>query len=237
MNKIIEQSLAKEVLALSNKRAKDDYILYSKNDVDNTVQTSKISNKEAISKILNFGISLSMPVEIEHRGDIKIKPLITLVMDNILDGEIIDLFLSKIDSKTVREMSVGEINDLYQAVEDEHKESLLDRLFNNGFDFKQGSFDETDKAINLDFVFFEYCLKYKKDFDFSYKYEEELTLDEIVEEEKEYFKEKKIAKYSSNRADSFVEFLKKVKESQNLKRDLKQHLIENQQNSKANFKI
>lgn len=237
MNKIIEQALIKELVSLSNNRAKDDYFIYSKNEEDNSIVTSKISTKEAVSKILNSGISISTPLEVKYGHTERIKPIIGIVLENSLDQEIIEMFISKIDANEIKKLTTEELDDVYQAVSEENRPLLLEQLFKNGFDFLQGNFNETDKALDIDFSFFEACLKYKKDFSFSYKYEEELTLDQIIESEKEYFKKKNIAKYSSNKVDGFIEFLKKAKDSQTLKNELTENLNENKPFQKTSFKI
>ncbi len=218
MNKIINKSIAQEILRTV--ASYGSFYLYEKKE-NNLIKTKEIESMEAIKEMLNYGISLCSLIE-ERAGDPDTaKPLINAVFNETLNEDIKKLFLNKLTKEDYLTLSLKEINNLYENYED--KEEILDKFFSLGFNFKQGSFDEESKALSCDFVFFEYCLKYKKDFDFSFEYEEDLTLDEFLEEELEYKKENR---QPTNNLEGFISFYKKAKETQVLEKNLQSVLQE-----------
>jgi len=79
-------------------------------------------------------------------------------------------------------------------------------MFELGFDFKQGNFDEESKATSGDLDFFECCICFKEDFDFSFKYSD-WTLNECIKDEINYRrKNNQLSKISGlELLDNFIE--------------------------------
>ncbi len=227
MNKIINQSIAQEIFRTVSSYS--SFYLYEKKE-NKLIVANEVDSIVAIKEMLDYGISVCSLIE-EKAGDPDTaKPLINAVFHETLNYDVKKLFLNRLTKEDYKTLSLKELNSLYENYD--NKEELLDKYFSFGFDFKQGSFDEVDKALSGDFVFFEYCLKYKKDFSFSFPYEESLTLDEIIKEEIEYLKEKQ---KPSNKLEGVLTFFKKAKETQLLEKNL-QYSLNNKKEDSPNFK-
>ncbi len=227
MNKIINKAIAQEIFRTVSSYG--SVFLYEKKE-NNLISTKEIDAIDAIKEMLNYGISVCSIIEEKQGEPDTAKPLINAVFNETLNNSIKILFLNRLTQKDYSNLSLKELNNLYENYE--NKEELLDKYFSFGFDFKQGSFDEVDKALSGDFVFFEYCLKYKKDFDFSFKYEDSLTLDEIIKEEIDYLLEKQ---KPSNKLEGVLTFFKKARETQVLEKNLQSTLI-NKKEDAVGFK-
>lgn len=83
----------------------------------------------------------------------------------------------------------------------------MKKMFELGFDFKQGNFDEESKASSGDLDFFECCLYYKKDFDFSYQYGGDFTLKEAVEDSIKYKNENRM---NASKEENLLNFIEKA---------------------------
>ena len=216
MNKIINKAVAQEIFRTVSSYG--SVFLYEKKE-NNLISTKEINAIDAIKEMLDYGISVCSIIEEKQGEPDTAKPLINAVFNETLNNSLKNLFLNRLTQEDYFNLSLKELNNLYENYE--NKEEILDKYFSFGFDFKQGSFDEVDKALSGDFVFFEYCLKYKKDFDFSFQYEDSLTLDEIIKEEIDYLKEKQ---KPSNKLEGVLTFFKKAKETQILEKNLQSTL-------------
>lgn len=217
MNKIINKAIAQEIFRTV--ASYGSFYLYEKKS-NNLIYSKEVDSMEAIKEMLNYNISVCSIIEEKNGDPDTAKPLINAIFNETLNTEIKKLFLDKLTKEEYETLSLKEINNLYENYE--NKEEILDKFFSLGFDFRQGSFDEESKGLSCDFVFFEYCLKYKKDFDFSFKYDDDLTLDEILEEELEY---KRGMSQPTNRLEGFIAFYKKAKETQTLEKNLQSILL------------
>lgn len=216
MNKIINKAIAQEIFRTV--ASYGSFYLYEKKS-NNLIYSKEVDSIDAIKEMLDYGVSVCSIIE-ERTGDPDTaKPLINAIFNETLNKDVKKLFLDRLNKEEYSTLSLKEINNLYENYE--NKEEILDKFFSLGFNFKQGSFDEEGKGLACDFVFFEYCLKYKKDFDFSFKYDVNLTLDEILEEELQYKKENS---QPTKNLEGFISFYKKAKESQMLEKNLQSSL-------------
>jgi hypothetical protein len=227
MNKIINQSIAQEIFRTVSSYS--SFYLYEKKE-NKLIVAKEVDSIVAIKEMLDYGISVCSIIEEKQGEPDTAKPLINAVFSETLNDSLKNLFLNRLTQEDYFNLSLKELNNLYENYE--NKEEILDKYFSFGFDFKQGYFDEVDKALSGDFVFFEYCLKYKKDFDFSFKYEDSLTLDEIIKEEIDYLKEKQ---KPSNKLEGVLTFFKKAKETQILEKNL-QSTLNVKKEDNASFK-
>ncbi len=227
MNKIISQSIAQEIFRIVSSYS--SFYLYEKKE-NKLIATKEIDSIEAIKEMLDYGISVCSLIEEKIGDPDTAKPLINAVFNETLNNDIKNLFLNRLTKQDYSTLSLKELNNLYENYED--KEKLLDKYFSFGFDFKQGYFDEVEKALSGDFVFFEYCLKYKKDFCFSFQYEDSMTLDEIIKEEIGYLKEKQ---KPYNKLEGVLTFFKKARETQMLEQNL-QNSLNNKKEDNSSFR-
>ncbi len=233
MNKIIEQSLAREIIRLSEESGHNLYCFYELNKKEEIVQTEAYSVIAAIKEILEQGVSISTIVEFKTKRGNQVDSLIKAVFDNTTDNKILGLFFNKMTEENLKELTIKDIGSIYNNCPD--RDYFLTKIFSLGFDFKQGQFDEVERAMELDFSFFEACLKYKKDFSFAFKYEDGMTLDLLVTEEAKYLKENKI--HSDNKIDGFIDFLKKAKDMELLKDSLTNQLSNSNKENKVIKKL
>ncbi len=216
MNPIIESALAQQVIALAEKGGKyKDNVLYSLSDKE-FIENSAYSNQEAIQIIMQEGIS---PILIINYKD-KICPLIEHVFSSSNDKAITDFFCSLLTPNHIKELPISSIQNLYYLNDEP---DFVEKLFKLGFDFKQGSFEEVDKALYGDLNFFEACMAYKKDFKFSHKYDDNLTLDELLKEDIHYLKTQH-PNTDIDKRESLLLFLKKARSIEELKDNLNNNL-------------
>lgn len=212
MNPIIENALAQQVIALAEKGGKyKDNVLYSLSK-QVIVEDSAHSNQEAIKKIMEEGIS---PILIVNYKD-KVCPLIEHVFSSSNDKTITEFFCSLLTPNHIKELPISSIQNLYYL---NNEPDFVEQLFKLGFDFKQGQFEEVDKALYGDLSFFEICMTYKKDFKFSHKYDDNLTLDQLLEEDIHYLK-KQNPNEDIEKRESLLLFLKKARSIEELKDNL-----------------
>lgn len=87
----------------------------------------------------------------------------------------------------------------------------MKKMFEMGFNFEQGKFDEESKAMSGDLDFFECCLYFKKDFNFNFKYDQEYTLKQTVQDELTYLKSNKA---NTNKIEGLLSFVEQAANKQ-----------------------
>jgi len=154
-----------------------------------------------------------------------------------LDGspKLIQLICSNLTKEDVSQLNSEIVNRCYSH--SENSIPLLEKLFQLGFDFEQGKFDEVNKAIQGDIEFFELCHQIKPNFKFGFKYDENATLDEILKDEVEYEKSNHGYPEIIKKKESLCAFLKKAREVEELKENLNQNLTTNSSTSPTIKKV
>ncbi|NCQ52292.1 hypothetical protein GW796_10505 [archaeon] len=212
MNKIIEYALAKQVIEFSSKNIiQNDYILTECQN-NKFIDVSAFSGLAAIKEIMNIGISPIMTINYIGKDAF----LINHVFERAKDVDsIVPYFLSLLTKDDVKSISTKMADNLYEQTN--QNPLVMERLFNLGFDFEQGTLNEIDKALNCDLAFFELCLTFKPDFKFNFKYNE-LYLDEHLMEDTNSLKNlgKDYATYISKN-EILIDFLKKARDRELLK--------------------
>jgi hypothetical protein len=173
---------------------------------------------QLVKDAVDGGLPLLLPIEFNDTQSVFLDFLV------FYDGSarMIDYVCSKLTKEDISNLSVEMINDIYRSSGNNIK--LLETFFLLGFDFIQGQFYEYDKAMVCDTDFFELCLKMKPDFQFTFLYEDELTLDELLIEEISYCKDANRPKNEIETKQNFYNFLKKIRQSEELKNELNNNL-------------
>ncbi len=229
MNKRIQHLLALNVIELS-KGTHNEHVVHN-------IEKGKITEEEAVSHIqmikdiIDSGVSIITPVEYKD----KVSILMNHVFFNDNSKNIVEFFTSKLTKEDVSNLTSDMVRDIYESSDNNIK--LLDKFFQLGFYFKQGEFNEIDKAISGDIEFFELCMQVKTDFKFSYKYEDDLSLDQILSEDIEYVKNSNYQDNKLQKRESLLSFLKKAREVEELKDNLENQLPNSQQSNFPNKKI
>lgn len=228
MNKLIELALAREVIYMSQKSGKwKDNVIYSLNNGE-PKEEAAYSGLEMIETIMKEGVSPIVVVEYQDKA----KTLLEHVVENASDNKTINYFIDLMKSEHLSQLNIDTINRIYNFEQDS---TTLEKFFKLGFDFKQGTFEELDKALSGDISFFELCMNYKSDFKFSFKYSDGMTLDQLLEEDIEYLK-KNGNRDDISKQENLLCFLKKAREVEELKDGLETSL-EIKSSSKNSYKI
>jgi hypothetical protein len=232
MDKYIEIALAKQVydLIINQKYKSSEYPLYIQTK-DGIKENDSINRIELIKKLMDVGIS---PIVILDDVGYEKRPLIWHVFADTRNTEIIELFIDSLKKEHVDNLDQLTLKKMYNtiSIDDYAKVSnkFLKKIFELGFDFKQGTFSEAHHAESGNQDFFEICLIYKKDFRLDFKYKE-YYLDEIVKEEIDCLSPSD-SEYKTK--ENLMIFLKKAREVYALKNNLEKDLPENTSKSNKN---
>lgn len=226
MNKAIEVIVAQGILKVLG----SEEVIYSLKN-GKVVEEELIDNFKLLTEAIDNGLSLILPVR--H------KDTISSFLDHLLyednSKKMIDYICSKLTKEDVSNLSVEMVNDIYKS--SDNNIELLEKFFLLGFDFKQGQFDEYNKVVSADIGFFELCIQIKPDFKFSFKYEDNLTLDELLLEEISYCKDANQHPDTIKNKESLYTFLKKIRQAEELRDDLNNNLSNNHNPSNPTKKI
>lgn len=218
MNNIMKTILAKQVIEVSATSITfSDYILHELKS-GKIIESESFTGLQVMKEIIEGGLPLILPVEYKN----KIATLMEHVLSNVNSDEVIDYFISKLTKEDVSNLTQEMIRDIYEA--SSHSNSLLDKFFNLDFNFKQGEFNELDRAMSGDIEFFELCIQAKTDFKFTFKYDEGLTLDQYLAEDIEACKKSTYKDPVIKERESLHLFLKKAREIEELKDNLDKNL-------------
>ena len=195
------------------------------------IEKSFIEPLELVKDAIDNGLPLTLPISLKNTESV----LLEHILYNDSSKEMIDYVCSKLTKEDVENMSVEMVNDIYKS--SDNNINLLEIFFMLGFDFQQGKFEEYGKALSGDISFFELCLQIKPDFKFTFLYEDNLTLDELLMEEIEDCKSLGHSANSLKNKESLYTFLKKVRQAEELRDDLNNNLSNNNNPSNPTRKI
>jgi hypothetical protein len=229
MDKQLQHLLALNVIELSNGKHNDQVIYDIKNG--KFTDEEAVSNFDMIKKIIDSGVSVITPIDYKD----KLSTLMDHVLFNDNSNEMVEYFASKLTKEDISKLSTDMMRDIYEA--SSNNSSLLERFFKLDFDFQQGKFNEVDRAMSGNIEFFELCMQMKPDFKFSFKYEDGLTLDEILFEDIESCKNSNYQDPSLKKRECLLLFLKKARESEELKDNLESQLPNSTKNNYQPKKI
>lgn len=188
MKKEIQTLVAMQLLSLRDSITTHGY---NKNEIkEDNFLTIFGALKEAISE----GLDIMLPLDEEqvngnssycigYNG--KITFIEKMLSNHDSDPKIINFLYEKLSEEDLKKAHPKFAQNIYSVLHDNG--ISMKKMFEIGFDFQQGKFDEDSKASSGDLDFFECCLCYKPDFDFSYEYMD-YTLKNAVEESIEYYK-------------------------------------------------
>lgn len=191
MKKEIQTLVAMQLLSLN-----DNITTHSYNT--NEIREEKcLSILEALKEAISEGLDIMLPLDEEqvngnssycigHNG--KITFIEKMLSNHDSDPKIINFLYEKLSEEDIKKAHPKFAQNIYSVLHDNG--ISMKKMFEIGFDFQQGKFDEDSKASSGDLDFFECCLCYKPDFDFSYEYSD-YTLKNSVEESIEYYKKEK----------------------------------------------
>jgi len=226
MNRLIEFSLAQQVIQIASQSTTiKNYSIYDVED-KKILKRDTFTGFDIIKEIMESGLSPVAVVEYKE----KVATVIEHIFENAYDSEVKNYFISVLTKNDVSKLTQKAVQNLYDYSNNDI--GLLETLFKLGFDFKQGSFNEVEKALDGDLSFFEFCLTNKPDFKFSFLYKgglnnERMFLDEILKEDIDYCKNNNIAinNYLSKKRENLFVFLKKTRESEELRNKLQTELV------------
>lgn len=188
MKKEIQTLVAIQLLSL-----KDNISTY--NYEKNQIREDKyLTVLEALKIAVSEGLDIMLPLnedEITHGEKYssgengKITFIEKMMSNNSENKDIVHFLHEKITEDDIKKAHPQFMKNIYNVLNENG--ISMKRMFEMGFDFEQGKFDEENKALAGDLDFFECCLFYKPDFDFNYQYSD-CTLKESVKDELDYLK-------------------------------------------------
>jgi hypothetical protein len=195
------------------------------------IENGFIEPLQLVKDAIDNGLPLTLPIKFKNTESI----LLEHILYSDSSKEMIDYVCSKLTKEDVENMSVEMVNDIYKSAD--NNINLLERFFMLGFDFPQGKFEEYGKIISGDISFFELCLQMKPDFKFTFLYEDNLTLDELLIEEIADCKSHGHSANSIKNKESLYDFLKKVRQAEELRDELNINLTNNHNSYNPTRKI
>lgn len=187
MNKNLQTLLALQLVSMSEDITTHTYD--SKNKIE---EIERVSILDLLKEAINSGLELMLPLDEDEIKDNysygrsgKITFIEKMMSRNESDKEIVDYLFNLLTEEDLKKADMKFFQNIY-SVTSENGISFR-RMFELGFDFEQGKFDEESKANSGDLDFFECCLCFKEEFNFSFKYAD-WTLKECIEDEMEYRK-------------------------------------------------
>jgi hypothetical protein len=231
MKKEIQTLVAMQLLSLRN-----DITIYNYNNNKITEEKS-LNIKSALEKAISEGLDIMLPLQenqvnenensIYYRGytyykgyEGKITFVEKMMENHNTDKDIINYLYEKITADDLKKSHPNFVKNIYEVLR--QNGISMKKMFEIGFDFEQGKFDEENKAISGDLDFFECCLYYKKNFDFNFNYFN-YTLKEIIKEEINYLKNNE---ESTEKLENLINFIDKAILKQKLEnKEIFQHTI------------
>lgn len=218
MNKEIQTLIAMQLI-----QQKDDITLYEYTFNNKIVEDKSLNILESLKLAIKEGLNIMLPLNEEQVspntsssysiGSNGIITFIEKMVSNHDTKEIINFLYEQLTENDLKKAHPKFMKNMYSCFSDNG--ISMKRMFELGFDFKQGDFDEEMKASSGDLDFFECCLCYKQDFDFEYKYNSDFTLREAVEEEINYKKENS---RTVNKEENLLNFIDKAIVKQRLEK-------------------
>lgn len=187
MNKNLQTLLAIQLISMSEDITTHTYD--SKNKIE---EVGRISILDGLKEAVNNGLEVMLPLDEEDikssyssGREGKITFIEKMMSENESNKEIVEYLFNLITKEDLKKADMKFFQNIY-TVTSENGISFR-KMFELGFNFEQGKFDEETKANSGDLDFFECCICFKEDFDFSFKYAD-WTLKECIEDEMEYRK-------------------------------------------------
>lgn len=207
MKKEIQTLLAMQLISLNNDVKISEY--YKKEMVDSVSLNILTLLKEAI----NSGLNIMLPLDEEqlspntskshfsgYKG--KITFFEKMLQSHDCNIKIVEFLYSQLKKEDLEIAHPKFVKNIYEVLF--NNGISMKGIFELGFDFEQGKFDEENKATSGDLDFFECCLCNKADFDFKFKYDD-FTLKQSIQEQKENnLKNQRDIKYLEN-LENFID--------------------------------
>lgn len=206
MNKNLQTLLALQLISMS-----EDITTHTYNSQNKVEEIERISVLNLLKEAINNGLDIMLPldendIKEKHQSgrDGKITFIEKMIANNDSEKEIVEYLINLLKEEDLKKVDMNFFQNIYN-VTSENGISFR-RMFELGFDFKQGNFDEESKATSGDLDFFECCICFKEDFDFSFKYSD-WTLNECIKDEINYRrKNNQLSKISGLQLlDNFIE--------------------------------
>lgn len=213
MNKEIQTLVALQLISKDEDVTTHEYI-------KNKIVETKVFNKLELLKIaIKEGLDIMIPLDEEQLGSnisysMGTDGKITFV-EKMMDSHgniknLVDFLADSIKKEDLKKAHPKFMSNIYNVFQDNG--ISMKKMFELGFEFKQGSFDEENKAASGDLDFFECCCFYQKDFDFKYKYSGDYTLKDSIEDSIKYKKENNL---NTSKEENLLNFIEKVIIKQN----------------------
>lgn len=206
MKKEIQTLLAMQLISLNDDVKVSEY--YNNKMVDSSCLSVLTLLKEAI----NSGLNIMLPLDEEQVSSTsqtyfygeegKITFFEKMMQNNDADKKIVEFLYNELKEEDLKIAHPKFVKNIYEVLY--NNGISIKRMFDLGFDFEQGKFDEESKATSGDLDFFECCLCNKPDFDFKFKYDG-LTLKEHIEEQKEYYVKNKMDVKNLENLENFID--------------------------------
>lgn len=187
MNKNLQTLLALQLVSMSE--AVTTHTYNSKNKIE---EIERVSILDLLKEAVNNGLELMLPLDQEDIKDSypsgrdgKITFIEKMMSQNESEKDIVDYLFNSLTEEDLKKADMKFFQNIYSVTSE--NEISFRKMFELGFNFEQGKFDEETKANSGDLDFFDCCICFKDDFDFNFKYSD-WTLRECIDDEIEYRK-------------------------------------------------
>lgn len=147
-----QNMLIKELISVINSSSDIEINISS-----DTIETKKITKVKAIEELFEIGLDINLSINNEYYGKEKVTPIIEYISSNADDFDILKLVFKHLDNKKFSNLSYekqciifGDIVSKTMSIE--NRNTLLDNLFQKGFQFKQTDITSTE----LDWIDYGY---------------------------------------------------------------------------------
>lgn len=214
MKKQMQTLVAMQLLSM-----KDNITTHSYRN-DKIVEDESLSILQSLKLAVEEGLDVMLPLDESQQanrfshlyGDNgKVTFIETMMGNNDNNKEIVMFLYDQLKPEDLKKAHSKFAENIYSVLFSNG--ISMKKMFEIGFNFEQGKFNEENKAMSADLDFFECCLYFKKDFDFNYKYNGEYTLKDSVQDELNYLKSNKI---NNNNLDGLLSFIEQAANKTNI---------------------
>lgn len=214
MKKQIQTLLAMQLLSMKDNITTHTYVN------DKIVEEESLNVLQSLKLAVEEGLDIMLPLDESQQNQAMVhlygeKGKITFIeamMGNHDNNKEVVMFLyDQLQPEDLQKAHKRFVQNIYSVLV-ENKISMK-KMFEIGFNFEQGKFDEESKAMSGDIDFFECCLCFKKDFDFNYKYDGEYTLKQTLQDEINYLQSNK---RNTNTLEGLLSFVEQAENNQSI---------------------
>lgn len=212
MKKQIQTLLAMQLLSMQDNITTHNY------NSGKIVEEQSLSVLQCLKSAVEEGLDIMLPLEQSQQthtsnylyGDSgKVTFIEAMMGSHDTNKEVVMFLYDQLKPEDLKNAHSRFVQNIYSVLFE--NQISMKKMFEIGFDFEQGKFDEESKAMSGDLDFFECCLYFKKDFNFNYKYDAEYTLKQNAQDELNYLKSNKA---NTNKLEGLLSFIEQAEQKQ-----------------------